>query len=475
MKLSSVLFVSSTLLVACGSPDAPDAPADTTAASISDGLATATATAAEDSFTTKYDDEPRGALTNVRVGAGSLDQQAYLKFDVRGIPADAVDVKAVLKLHARSSSSDVVEAHSARSNAWTEATLNRANAPGVDAAILDKVNGTAAGAVASFDVSSAVDGNGTVSFVLSVASGSTVDFASKEAGAATAPALSITFKRRHTLFGAAFLPHNDAREAALAAQWGGMQVVRSYDYGGGALPFLEKYQAQDVRWGAASSYSFKYMPGSVVDGSHDAEIRGFFTGLAADHPVYWTYWHEPDDELYVKHTFTPAAYRAAWAHIKHIADQVKATRPHMRAFATLIVMEYSLSERGSATRPLLGPDGMYPGDDVIDVFGVDGYNSGARKGLVNDAAKQFAPAIDFAQAHHKPWAIGEIGSLDVPGNPQGRATYLREAIRYWNTRQAPVFAAYFDLDYQGNDYTFDDDAAATAVWRTALRGGDPSP
>ncbi len=310
-------------------------------------------------------------------------------------------------------------------------------------------------------------------FLLStlLAACSSADDPADEGAASAADGLEATAARRPTLFGAAFSPHDEARESALSAQWGDMQVVRSFDGGNGVKPFLDFYQAKDVHWGAVSSYSFKYAPASVVSGAHDAELHQFFAGLADDHRVYWTYWHEPDDELYVKHTFTPAAYRAAWRHIKHIADTVKATRPHMRAHATLIIMAYSMSARAAASRPLLGPDGMYPGDDVIDVFGVDGYNLAADQGGVADAATQFGPVIDFARAHHKPWAIGELGSIDVKGNPQGRATYLRSAIRYWNTREAPVFVSYFDLEYNGHDYTFDNDAAAVTVWRRAMATG----
>ncbi len=275
-----------------------------------------------------------------------------------------------------------------------------------------------------------------------------------------------------TLFGAAFSPHDAAHYDALVTAWGGVQVSRSYDGGSGAKPFLNTYQAQDIARGAASAYSFKYAPSEVIAGTHDADIQSFFDGIKDGHPVFWTYWHEPDDEIFKSKTFTATDYRDAWAHIRKIADAAKAKRPKMIAYATLIIMQYSMTPAVAPSRPLTGPNGMYPGDAVIDVFGVDAYNSAADKGGVVDAATQFGKVIDFAEAHGKRWAIGELGSCPVKGDANGRATYLQNAVHYWVTRNdPPVFAAYFDLDWPTCDYRLDADAPATAVWKKAVTQG----
>lgn len=100
-----------------------------------------------------------------------------------------------------------------------------------------------------------------------------------------------------TLFGAAFNPHDTTRHAALVSQWGGMQVVRSYDGSSGVTPFLKTYESEDVGWGAASAYSFKYPPSEVLAGTDDADLQSFFEGIADGHVVYWTYYHEPDDQI----------------------------------------------------------------------------------------------------------------------------------------------------------------------------------
>ncbi len=275
-----------------------------------------------------------------------------------------------------------------------------------------------------------------------------------------------------TLFGASFSPHDAATFDLLNGQFGAMGVTRAFDGGGGVTPFLNTVQALDVARNAASAYSFKYPPAEVSAGTHDTALKSFFNGIQDNHPVYWTFWHEPDDELYVNHTFTPTAYRAAWKHIRTIADSVKATRPNLDIHATLIIMQYSMTPKIAPSRPLLGTDGMYPGDDVIEVFGADTYNSNADQGDVADAATQFGKVIDFAQAHGKPWAVPELGSCPVKGNPQGRAQYLSQAITYWNSRSyPPAYAAYFDLNWPACDYRLDNDAPAKAVWHDAVTKG----
>lgn len=279
-----------------------------------------------------------------------------------------------------------------------------------------------------------------------------------------------------TLFGASFEPgRGTAAYDALNEQLGGMDVRRSFSsLGDGVDKFLNRFQREDIERGVVSAHSFKFMPAEVIAGRHDAALQRFFAGIADGHTVYWTYWHEPDDELYVDRLFTPAEYRAAWRHIRRIADAEKARRPNLQAYATLIIMEWSMTDGVRNQRPLLGENGMYPGDDVIDVFGVDAYNysSAADKGRITDIPKLYGKIIDFARSRGKPWAIGEIGSCPVAGNPQGRATFLRESIKYWIQRDyPPLYAAYFNLNWPSCDYRLENQPPALEVWRTACTEG----
>src|SRR3954469_18713356 len=58
--------------------------------------------------------------------------------------------------------------------------------------------------------------------------------------------------------------------------------------------------------------SFALPPQEVVNGTHDANLRAFFA--ATPRPTYWTYKHEPEDDM-ERGAFTSAQYKAAWRHI----------------------------------------------------------------------------------------------------------------------------------------------------------------
>ncbi len=328
---------------------------------------------------------------------------------------------------------------------------------------------------AAFDSTTAIDGStgDDVQSGTDVVTGTDVGTSTDVVtGTDSGPRTDAGTPTNDTLFGAAFNPTDNAHFDQINAAFGAIRVRRTFDGNSGTSPYLNRIQAQDIARNAASAYSFKYPPAEVVAGMHDADFRSFFQGIADDHTVFWTYWHEPDDELYVDHTFTPAQYRAAWAHIRTIADQVRATRPRLRIYATLIIMEYSMRPNIAMNRPLLGANGMYPGDDVIEVFGVDSYNSGADGGSVRDVEIEFGKVIDFAQAHGKPWAIGEIGSCPVVGSANGRADFLRNAIRYWISRNyPPMYVSYFDLDWPSCDYRLESDPPALSVWHDAVTRG----
>ncbi len=150
---------------------------------------------------------------------------------------------------------------------------------------------------------------------------------------------------------------------------------------------------------------------------------------------------------------------------------------HLQIQATLIIMEYSMTPPIAPSRPLLGDNGMYPGDDVIDVFGVDAYNGAAKGGGITDAATEFGKVIDFAKAHNKPWGIGEFGSCPVAGNAAGRATWMDNSLTYMaDSGYPPVFIEWFNVDMSGGgggacDFRMESDSAAVAVWHQATTQG----
>lgn len=276
--------------------------------------------------------------------------------------------------------------------------------------------------------------------------------------------------RARTLFGIAFDPPSDERYLEVLQEFGPLGIRRSYGGESTGASFLERFQPQDVAHGVASAYSFRLPSAEVLAGTHDAALTQFFSGMEDGHPVFWTYWPTPEDVLFVSQDVTPSEYRAAWAHIRELYEAVKANRPELEAFATLLVSEYALRPEVAPTRPMLGESGMYPGDDVIDVIGLRAANEGWSMGRVTAPIIQFQPAMDFARQHGKRWAVSDLGSCEVAGDPNGRAKYLQNAIDYWaSQKDFPVYASYDHHATGGCDFTLD--AAGITVWSKAVRAG----
>jgi hypothetical protein len=102
-----------------------------------------------------------GGATELRVGGG---ETAYLRFAVAGVKAPVK--RAVLRLFVTSGTPSRVDVRTT-GTAWSEFSINASNAPVPAGAPVAYAQSLASGRWAEIDVSSAVTGNGTYSFVLS--------------------------------------------------------------------------------------------------------------------------------------------------------------------------------------------------------------------------------------------------------------------------------------------------------------------
>lgn len=197
--------------------------------------------------------------------------------------------------------------------------------------------------------------------------------------------------------------------------------------------------------------SFKLPPTAVIGGQHDAELSAFFA--ATQRPSFWTYWHEPEDEI-KKGQFTAADYRSAWARIAGIAKQ--SGKP---LTATLILMGWTLQPQSNRNWR-----DYYPGDDVIDVLAWDVY-------LWDQdwtPQRSYDAARTVSQQAGKPWAVAEtgVGVVQHP-DPGTRQAKLTAAAHYLATcSPRPMFVTYFDSDPSGDKYgwSISRDSAASAAW-----------
>jgi PKD repeat protein len=134
-----------------------------------------------------------GADTSLRLRQGTAASpdtyRSYLKFDVAGLSGAPASAK--LRLFVTDASPDGGSVF-AVSNAWTETALTWSNAPALGVASLSSAGATAVGTWVELDVTTAVLGNGPVSFALTTTSSNSGYFTSREGTAINRPQLVIS-------------------------------------------------------------------------------------------------------------------------------------------------------------------------------------------------------------------------------------------------------------------------------------------
>ena len=126
---------------------------------------TVSLTVIDDSYTADTTTENFGDEVGIAVQAGL--RIGWLKFEVRGVPEDKVVTSAVLRMRSPPGGYETEETtvRAVADTSWTEMTITGANKPAVGAA-LDTVGNIQPDTLYEFDVTSAVSGNGLVSFAL---------------------------------------------------------------------------------------------------------------------------------------------------------------------------------------------------------------------------------------------------------------------------------------------------------------------
>src|SRR5690606_22878781 len=99
-----------------------------------------------------------------------------------------------------------------------------------------------------------------------------------------------------TLCGAAFAPEGEEFTGALAREdrlFGRLGIVRLYH--GEGPPAWDGSPADLAD--RPVQVSFKYPPADINAGRHDAELLAWFRSVPTEHDVYWTYFHEPENDI----------------------------------------------------------------------------------------------------------------------------------------------------------------------------------
>lgn len=136
------------------------------------------------------DDQPdanAGSAYTLFAQASGPQMRSYVRFSVTGLTGPVT--AASLRLYSYSTSSDGIDVHTGGSD-WTESTLTWNNAPPVGA-IVGSARPISLNTTAAADVTSAVTGNGTYTFVLTTSRTTANKVASRES-TANAPQLVVT-------------------------------------------------------------------------------------------------------------------------------------------------------------------------------------------------------------------------------------------------------------------------------------------
>ncbi|MEV6968657.1 hypothetical protein AB0M47_26430 [Hamadaea sp. NPDC051192] len=267
------------------------------------------------------------------------------------------------------------------------------------------------------------------------------------AAAVTATAPSQAYAAPSTLFGS-------TTNGAYLANYGPADMLRAF-FSGAPGDWTTNSKLNGT---APVNVSFKYPPAEVAAGTHDAALRTFFSTAPSDRTVWWTFFHEPEDNI-AAGEFTKAEYIAAWRRIWTITHETAVYKANVKA--TLVLMDWSLD-------PASGRNWLdyYPGDVYVDVLSWDIYNFYDDNASLTDnetmAEHQVRrPSLATTLARGKPFAISELGYLDA----NDRAAFLAD-LANWARDNNTVFVAYYDYNLNF-DYRLHD-VASQQAWHSAI-------
>lgn len=224
---------------------------------------------------------------------------------------------------------------------------------------------------------------------------------------------------------------------ATAPPIAGLDAVSAF----GADPIVTWEPWRWIEGGTYDSSGFALQ--SIVDGVHDDYLYRWADELTAwGKPVYLRFAHEPNGTWYPWSVAagTPAdVYVAAWRHVHDLF----ATR---RAHNVKWVWSPNVSFLGSSST-----GATYPGDDYVDVVGVDGYNWGTSQPWSHWIAPTdlFVPTMDELRriAPGKPQLVTEVGSAEAGGS---KSEWIRNLVRMIESRRDVAGFVWFDHDKEAD-------------------------
>ncbi len=203
--------------------------------------------------------------------------------------------------------------------------------------------------------------------------------------------------------------------------------------------------------------SFRMPPSEVNSGQHDALLSKWFADAPRDRVTWFTYLHEPEDNI-ARGEFKLDAYRAATRRVFALAHAAG----NSRLRSTQIFMCYTVNPKsGRNWRD------YFVGASYVDALGWDCYDHGFQDGGYGQPENLFGNAVAATKKAGVAFGVAEMGSLVVPGDDgTGRAAWLKASAKYLYQNNA-AFVSYFDTNGAGTDYRLTDTPSKRA-WRSVV-------
>jgi hypothetical protein len=238
------------------------------------------------------------------------------------------------------------------------------------------------------------------------------------------------------------------------AKYGRLGVIRLFYPG---MPAPWRYIRSEVGR-VPINVSFKAAPADILSGRYDSFFRGWFRAAPDNRRTWWTYYHEPEDNIEAGE-FTARQYRAAWRHLGDLARQAD----NHRLRPTLVLMCWSLDPYSGRNWRNYYPKG------TIKVLSWDCYNEGWSKGEYWRPRALLGKAYRVSKRAGHPWAVAELGSpLAVGDQGLRRARWLWRIENYAREHHAR-YISYFDLNYGHGDFELSDRPSRRA-WANIVPG-----
>ena len=184
---------------------------------------------------------------------------------------------------------------------------------------------------------------------------------------------------------------------------------------------------------------------AIAAGRADPLVRARAAAVARDgRPIFLRFAHEMNADWYPWDAATPSVYVAAWRHVHALFTA---------AGATNVRWVWSPNHRSVPAATWHRADHYYPGDDVVDWVGIDGYDRVPTQRTTFAAV--FGPAI-ATLGHDKPLMIAETAT-DRRSHAGSAAAWIDGARHAIERRYRSVRAlVWFDTAKHHHDWRVDD-------------------